>query len=284
VYDLAFVGDELGEAGRRLRQAAQGSDQRRDLEIALALRELSSEIVAGQVPPDELADRLALMERDLAAELQARIRRAQAQQAPRGSGGRPGTKDGATTENAEAGEPGPQGPDSETSSAAEEEQAPADRDALAGALDTLQRMRGSDTAGTGEEAERGGSRGQRPGGPRGGPGEPSGGGNESPDSANPKGAGAPGSMPQKDTRDPGSRIASPRTSEPLGADAEVGEGSMARMLVRALPDSVAPRASEDETLRQYQRQAESALSAEEVPYELRGYVRDYFLGVGVIGR
>ena len=54
------------------------------------------------------------------------------------------------------------------------------------------------------------------------------------------------------------------------------------MLVRALPKAAGAATDEEQALGEYQRQAESALAAEQVPLELREYVKGYFTGIGVL--
>ncbi len=280
VHDLLFIGDQLGEAGRKLADTARERDLRRELELALNLEQLGAELADHQVPPDELAERLAALERDLAAQLEARMRRAQSEAAGQGSGGTPGTEDGGTA--ADGSEPQGGGGGPEAGQAAPTpggRQVPSDARELADALGTVQGMQRELSPG-----ENGGGGGEQAGSTSGDRGAPPGGSQGSGDAASdPRAGSLPGSTPEKDAREP-TIIAKSQAAAPLQAQAEIGEGSMARMLVRALPESAAPRSREDGTLQEYRRQAESALSAEQVPLELRGYVKDYFLGIGVTGK
>ncbi len=86
-----------------------------------------------------------------------------------------------------------------------------------------------------------------------------------------------------DERGAATDIARGNPDETLETEAPVGEGEMARMLVRALPEVNDAALSEAQVLAEYRRQAESALAAEEVPLALRDYVRRYFTGIGILG-
>ena len=50
-------------------------------------------------------------------------------------------------------------------------------------------------------------------------------------------------------------------------------------LVRALPEAGGTVTAEEQTREEYQRQVESAMAAEQVPLELREYVKGYFTGI-----
>jgi hypothetical protein len=54
-----------------------------------------------------------------------------------------------------------------------------------------------------------------------------------------------------------------------------------KLLVRSLPAWTAAKTPEERVLREYQRQVESALAREEVPAELRAYVKGYFSAIGM---
>jgi hypothetical protein len=91
-----------------------------------------------------------------------------------------------------------------------------------------------------------------------------------------------GTAPVPDEPGPASDIAQGKPGEPLKAEPQVGEGEMARMLVRALPEATRAATGEEAALGEYRRQAEGALAAEQVPLALREYVRGYFTGIGVL--
>jgi hypothetical protein len=63
----------------------------------------------------------------------------------------------------------------------------------------------------------------------------------------------------------------------------VGEGDSTQLLIRSLPGVGSTRVPDAELLRQYTRTAESALAREEVPPELREYVKQYFMAIGILG-
>ena len=91
-----------------------------------------------------------------------------------------------------------------------------------------------------------------------------------------------GTAPVADEPGAPSEIAAPKPGELLTAESVVGEGDVARMLVRALPQATGAATAEEQALGEYQRQAESALATEQVPLELREYVKGYFTGIGVL--
>ena len=100
-------------------------------------------------------------------------------------------------------------------------------------------------------------------------------GNEGDPNASPKA----GTAAVPDEPGPPSEIVKPDPGEPLKADSPVGEGEMARMFVRALPEAAGAVMAEEQALGEYRRQIESALAAEQVPLELREYVLEYFTGI-----
>ena len=84
-----------------------------------------------------------------------------------------------------------------------------------------------------------------------------------------------------DTKGPAKDIARAGNSEPLRAEATTGEGESTRLLVRALPDWTGARLPEEQVLRRYASQAESALARDEIPLELKEYVKGYFTVIGI---
>jgi hypothetical protein len=155
---------------------------------------------------------------------------------------------------------------------------------LAEALDLLRQLkeRSVSKGGSGGAGEEGGSPGER-----GGQGEGSGtagGGDESAgNDSDPMASSKAGTAAVTDEPGAPSEIARSEPGEPLKAESPVGEGEMARMLVRALPEAAAAATTEEQVLGEYRRQAESALSAEQVPLVLREYIKGYFTGIGVLG-
>ena len=71
------------------------------------------------------------------------------------------------------------------------------------------------------------------------------------------------------------------SGEPLRAESRSAEGEMRRLLVRALPDWTGSKIPDEQALSSYQKQAESVLSREEIPVELRELVKGYFTIIGM---
>ena len=88
----------------------------------------------------------------------------------------------------------------------------------------------------------------------------------------------------KDKGDPNSPIYENGQAGRLAVQMAQGPGDATESIVRALPDPHAAKTSQEEVLRQYTKQAESALAREEVPSKLKKYVRDYFVVISVLER
>jgi hypothetical protein len=286
--ELVLLGGELEESGRRLEESSRSSDLRRGLELSQELQQLGRDLQMQQEPAEELSRRLGEMESRLSQEYRLVLQRFNEQKRPTGTGtgeNAPEGGDQSGAPGADAGS-GREDNDGQGTQALDRSGVPPDAKALAEALDLLQQLkersaaRGQGAGSTGDGAGPEGRPGDEPGdGMPGGGGDPmadDGAGGERSSSS------APGTTPVQDEKGPGSEIAKAKTGELLKVDAPVGEGDMARTLVRALPEATRARTPEEQVLGEYRRQAESALAAEQVPLGLRGYVKAYFLGIGVL--
>jgi hypothetical protein len=288
---IAILGGELEESGRKLEEAARGQDLRQGLELSRELQQLGKDLSMQDVPAEELSQRLAEMERRVGQEYELMLQRFSDQTRPAGTG--PG--DGSGTEGGDV-EPLPgSGSDDPGTGNLEEidpSTLPPGAREMAEALDLLRdlKQRSASRGNGGQQGaeDGGGTADRRPGDAAGsgdGSGEPglAGGDEGAGAEGDPSAASSAGTSPVTDERGPATDIARGEPGEPLDAGAPVGEGEMARMLVRALPEATGAAIGEERVLAEYRRQAESALAAEEVPLALRDYVRRYFTGVGVLG-
>jgi hypothetical protein len=246
--------------------------------LALQLKRLGQDLREERVGADELERRLAELERALAQEYARRLQLWREQKAPAGAPGVGSAERDATGEESSDAPGG--GPTAERPGEEGEDEArtPPDAQGLAEALDLLRGMREESFAGERTADAEGQTRGEATGA-----GEGEGAGPDSELQEGRPGSSRPGSSPVQDVQVPGQEIATPEGGEALKAAADLGEGEMARLLVRALPQSGDATIAEEQVLGEYRRQAESALAGEQVPYDLRGYVREYFLRLGVLG-
>jgi hypothetical protein len=279
---IVQLGGELEESGRRLEEESMRRDLRQGLVLSRELQQLGKDLQMQEGSAEELAQRLAELESRIGREYELMLQRFQDQQRPPGNG--PG--DGSRTGEGDA-EPVPgSGDDREEGTGLEEidpSVLPPEARELAQALELLQQLEDrsaskSRSDGSGTE---GGSPGERTA-EKGGSGLP--GGDEEADGneGNPDASPRAGTEAVRDEPGPASEITKAEPGEPLKADADVGEGERARMLVRALPEATGAAISEEQALGEYRRQAESALAAEQVPLALREYVKGYFTGIGVL--
>ena len=293
---IAVLGGELEESARRLEEAALRQDLREGLELSRGLAQLGKDLAMQEAPAEELSQRLAEMERRVGQEYELALRRFREQSRPGGTG--PG--DGSGTGGGDV-EPVP-GSGEEDSGGEGFEQTdpsalpPGTRE-LAEALDLLRKLeersgsraaekgRGADGTETadGRSADR--TRTGDAGDEGNGTGVPGAAGGEEGQAgeADPSSSPTAGTSPVTDERGSPTDIAKADPAGTLETDVLVGEGEMARMLVRALPEAGGAAIGEERVLAEYRRQAESALSAEEVPLALRDYVKRYFTGIGMLG-
>lgn len=278
---IAALGEALEESGRRLERESRRQDLRQGLELSRELQQLGRDLRMDDLPAEELARRLAELEQRLGREYELAVQRFRDEQPLPGAGG--GSDEAAGGGEAEAG-PGEGAEDAGERTLLEEidpSTLPPEARQLAEARELLRQLRDRPGAGTAARPGDGAAAGDRP---EDGEGTARTGGDDAAgDEGDPSASPEPGTVPVADEPGAPSEIATPESREPMQADGAVGDGEMARMLVRALPEARGARTGVEEAVREYRRQAESALAAEQVPLELREYVKEYFTGIGVLG-
>jgi hypothetical protein len=281
--EIAQLAGALEDSGRRLEEQARREDLREGLEISRELQQLGQDLSMQEVPAEEMSRRLSEMERRLGAQYELALQRFREEQQPAGTAGEGAPAQGGG--GAEAG-PGSTRPDEGTQGLGEADSTavPLDAQELAQALDLLQQLkdrsasRATPGTGSGDAGQAGGSGDEGQGADTGTAGGETSGANEGQTTASSQA----GTQPVTDQPGPATDIVKTAPGKPLKADQAVGEGDMARMLVRALPQPGGVATAEEKALGEYRRQAESALSAEQVPLALREYVKGYFTGIGVM--
>jgi hypothetical protein len=282
---IAVLGEELEESGRRLEEEARRLDLREGLELSRELQSLGKDLQMQEGSPEELARRLSELERRIGSEYELMLQRFYERQQPGGEGaGGETAAEGGEAEAAPGSGQGDAGGDAsrDAPGAVDPSTLPPEARELAEARDLLRQLkeRSVSSSGSGTGSEHRGSPGDREGA---GEGTAAAGGDEAAGvEGDPSASPEAGTSPVADEPGAPSEIASPKPGEPLAAESVVGEGEMARMLVRALPEAAGAATAEEEALAEYRKQAESALTAEQVPLELREYVKGYFTGIGVL--
>jgi hypothetical protein len=272
---IAVLGGELEESGRRLEEESRRQDLRQGLEISRELQQLGKDLQMQEESTEELSRRLAEMENRVGPAYELMLQRFREQRRPGGRGPGEGTAPGGGDL-----EPVPgSGHDDPGGGALEQidpSTLPPEARELAEALGLLQQLkeRSASKGGAGGDGKENGSPGEAAaeGEGSGTAGGDEAAGNEGDPNASPKA----GTAAVPDEPGPPSEIVKPDPGEPLKADSPVGEGEMARMFVRALPEAAGAVMAEEQALGEYRRQLESALAAEQVPLELREYVLEYF--------
>ena len=278
---IAVLGGELEESGRKLEEESRRQDLRQGLELSRELQQLGKDLQMQEASAEELSQRLSEMENRIGQAYDLMLQRFEQQRQPAGGGPGGGTAPGGGNLEAVPGsgkdDPGGQGFEEIDPSTL-----PPEARELAEALDLRRQLkeRSASKGASGGKGQEGGSPGERAG-----EGEGSGtaggeeaAGNEGDPNASPRA----GTAAVADERGAPSEIVRPKPGEPLDADSPLGEGEMARMLVRALPEAGGAVTPEEELLGEYRRQAVSALAEERVPLALREYVKGYFTGIGIL--
>jgi hypothetical protein len=305
--EMAVLGEELENLGRRIEASSRELDTGRGLELSRDLAQLGRDLQDRSVEPGEALERVESLQRRLAQEYGLRLLRMPGGDARQGTpSGGTGAEPSENGRGAGGGEKPPSGSDPPSVDKGSEE--------LADAMKRLDELK--DRAGRRGDADaessraRGGGGSTRRQGARDpgqdgadGSGSAPGGGAEGMDSGAPErnarsgapernarsGApernarsGAPGDAPVPDQRAAEPRIAAGSDGTPLRAEStSEAAGEAMKLLVRSLPGWSAAKTPEQRILREYQRQAETALAREEVPAELRVYVKDYFTAIGM---
>jgi hypothetical protein len=279
---IADLGGELEESGRRLEEESRRQDLRQGFELSRELQQLGKDLQMQEGSPEELSRRLSEMESRIGQAYELMLQRFEQQRQPAGGGPGDGSAPGWGGPEAVPGS-GQDNPGGQGFEEIDPSTLPPEARELAEALGLLRQLkeRSASKGGSGGKGEEGGSPGERAGEGE-GSGEAGAGndaaGNEGDPNASPKA----GTVAVADEPGAPSEIARPKPGEPLKADAPLGEGEMARILVRALPEATGAVTTEEELLGEYRKQAESALAAEQVPLALREYVKGYFTGIGVL--
>jgi hypothetical protein len=279
---MGRIGEDLRESGERLAESAQAQGLGRSIELSRQLAQLGSDIEARKVAPKEALDRMGDIQSGLQQEYE--LRRQEAQPAPSGAPqagqGKPGEgpsagtgKDKATKDLADAlkqlqeaqREMGGQG--AEGGSGADKGQG-TPNDQAPGSGQDGQTGKGPGFPGQGQ-----GGKGKAPGGP----GTDSGSGN-APEETGQSGI---GTLPAPQKRGPATPINPGDKGPGLQAQGNAASDESTRMLVRTLPEWTGSRLPEETVLKQYSRQAESALARDEVPLKLRQSVKEYFTIIGI---
>lgn len=278
---IAVLGGELEESGRRLEEESRRLDLRQGLELSQELQQLGKDLQVQEESADELSRRLAELESRIGREYELMLQRFREQPQPAGSGA--GDETAAEGGDVDAA-PGAGGDDAggDALEGLDPSTLPSEARELAEARDLLRQLKERSAPGSrsGTGGEDGGPPGDREGE---GKGTASAGGDEAAGvEGDPSASPEAGTAPVADEPGAPSEIAAPEPGDLLTAESVVGEGDVARMLVRALPKATGAATDEEQALGEYQRQAESALAAEQVPLELREYVKGYFTGIGVL--
>ena len=291
--ELADIGEDLKSQGQTLENAARASNLGRSLALSQELAQLGRELAAHTLALEEALDRMSQLEGRFAQEYQLALQEGRAISPPLNPGE---ARDSAGESGSGQGEQGG------TASSADQ-----NLNSLGNALNRLREdtRRLSDrqnqdkgrSGGTAEGASGGtsqpgdaasapadgsGSQGDSPGTGGGSAGQGQSGGNTGGQDQSGRGTGSQaGNAPALvKTGDP-TAIAHGTGSPGLRADGNSGEGDMARLLVRSLPDLAGSKLPDATVLDHYARQAESALARDEVPQKLREYVKGYFTTIGM---
>ncbi len=298
---LADIGEDLKNQGQSLENAARSSNLGRSLALSQELAQLGRELSAHKLTVDEALDRMSDLEGRLSQEYQLALRDGRATVPPSDSGapgdsagsdnqGPGGAQSGGSPGSDQSGEPGNASPNQKSL-----------RDALRGLREDRQRLsdqqnQGRGGSGSTAQGPPGGSSKQggksAQGNGSGSQGRGSGAGSESPGEG--QAGGPPGGQNdsgQGEGSQPGNAPAPRKTGDPtvitqgfgpsLRAEGDIGEGDMARLLARSLPDAAGSKLPDATILDQYTRQAESALARDEVPQVLQEYVKGYFTNIGM---
>ncbi len=293
--ELASIGEQLQGYGERLREDERAEGRERSLALSEELAQLGKDLADRRLTEEEALDRMSELEDRIEQEYRLQMEEV----ARPGPDGRPGST-----------QPGGAG-GQKVPGEAERDAKPGDgsgggqrRKDLGDALDQLRESRRQLESGDASSADRrpedprkgqagsgqlppgGDSADQTPGGQK-GTDPQSGGRSRGPESQGQQRAGpgdAPGTTPAPHKTGDPTRIIPGERGPGLQAEGKAGEGDSTRLLARTLPDWTGSRLPEGAVLNQYSRQAESALARDEVPLQLKEYVKDYFTAIGIAGR
>lgn len=297
---MTDIGEDLKEQGQALNDAARELNLGRSLALSLELTQLGRELEAHKLTLDEALDRISDLESRLGQEYQLALRNGDATVPPSGAGN---AGDSAGQEGAA---PGAQSAPSDGSSPSAEAGTAGSADRNQSSLgDALDKLRQDKWQLSGRQGPMTGRSAQRPPESAGTPGKGTGGsgnagrvqsegqkGDSQGDSLSDSSADGQDQPGKSDGSQAGNAPALQKTGEPtaiargskgpgLQAKGATGEGDMARLLARSLPDATGSELPDATVLDRYARQAESALAHDEVPQDLREYVKGYFTNIGI---
>ncbi len=299
--EMADIGEDLKEQGQSLADAARESNLGRSLALSQELAQLGRELEARKLSLDEALDRMSDLENRLGQEYQLALRNGEAT-VPQAGAGKSDESTGP-----EGSEPGAQGAPADGSSpSGEAGSADQNQKSLGDALDRLQQDRGrlsrqqgpgdgqpgrgaqrppagagttgKGTGGSGDTGKLQGQQGQEGESSGDSQSDSSGQGQDQPGKSN---GSQPGNAPAPEKTGPPTAIARGSKGPSLQAQGTTGEGDIARLLARSLPDAGGATLPDATALDRYARQAESALAHDEVPQDLREYVKGYFTNIGM---
>jgi hypothetical protein len=283
VPDAAMIGigTDLEGIGKRLERRAEADDLDRSLRLAQELQSFGESLKDRRIDREDALDRISELESLLAQEYEFLMRLPEPRQ--EGSQGSLQSSEGNRDQSGEIG----RGEELGNGDRSERIQG---REDLADALNRLsqdkQRLkdmeegkggesqsadRSQSKIGTDEPKAGGNSPGESPTGGEGNEGRTTSGESS-----------VPGTLPDTGGRGPATAI--PETDSPQQSfNAQVGEGDTSRIIVRSLPGAGSTRAPASGELREYARTTESSLAREEIPPELKEYVKQYFISIGLMG-
>lgn len=291
IPEIALLGGELESLGRRLEASSRDLEAGRGLELSRDLAQLGRDLQERTVEPGETLERVESLRRRILEEYGLRLQRyppGQATERIEGGEGSPGSGEGESAET-DTRVPADGDPKTADSPPAESDPSSEDLDKAMKKLDDLESWASRRRPGEADPSQPGrgggagpGRRGSREGSPESGKGE---GGGAPRGDAEGALSQEPGTMPMPDRPGKPAEIARPDSGVPLRAESTAeGVGEALKLLVRSLPSWTAAQVPDRDILQSYQRQAESALAREEVPAQLRPYVKRYFAGLAAAGQ
>jgi hypothetical protein len=295
--ELVDIGESLQKQGQALENDSRASNLGRSLALSQELAQLGRELATGKLTLDEALDRMSELEGRLAQEYQLALQEWRAISPPSDySEGQDSTAPDSSPPGSGNAQPG-------DSNGVQNGNSSQDLKGLGDALKKLREDRRRLSESRNQDAGKPGSTAQGPPGiskPGAGTSAPeSGSDSHSGTGSGSAGRGKPGGHPGEGDESgmnagsqAGTAPAPVKRGDPtaisrgsggpsLKADGSTGEGEMARLLARSLPDLSGSKLPDATVLDQYARQAESALARDEVSQKLREYVKGYFTNIGM---
>ena len=248
---LAQIGEDLRNRGLRLAEEARAHDLGRSLALSQQLAQLGSDLAANRIQPEDALERTSELESGLAEEYQLRMQEVQGDTSLTDRGGTESALGDALDRLREARRQlGRGAPSGSPPGLRGLPPGQGDRSAQRG------RDHGVDSEGAGADAENPGRSGQ-------------------------SGGSGIGSVPAPVKRGTPSAIIDNTIGPRLRVQGTPSEGDSTRLLARALPRWNGSRLPEEAIINRYSRQAESAFARDEIPLQLKEYVKQYFTVIGI---